>query len=292
MALRHWVVLLLLAAIWGSSFILMKKGLESFTPLQVASFRMLFAALILLPWGWSKIRDLQKKALTYCFLVGLIGNGIPALLFTTAQMHINSSLAGMLNATTPVFTLIVAALFFHTPVNIYQKTGVVTGLAGAFVLLWDPAIYNKLPVDSAYGLLVLLATFCYAISVNIIRNKLYAISSLAISQAALSFMALPSLVYLIFSLDGDHLLSYPALKSLGYLSLLGFVGTGMALVLFNRLIKETSAIFASNVTYLIPVTAIMWGIIDGETIEGRHLAGMLIIFLGVYFSGISGKTKH
>ena len=273
-------IMFLLAFIWGSSFILMKRGLEVFSYTQVADLRMCLAWLSLVPFVWNKMGKLEKKHWIPLAVVGVFGNGVPAFLFTKAQTQIDSSLAGILNALVPLFTLIIAVAVFKTKVKTHNIIGVLIGLCGAVWLIAG----NGLVTDNiCFAGFVVVATICYAISLNTIKNYLGQLNPILISGVAFFFVGPPTLIHL-FGTDFFELMNNDpkAWSGLVYLVLLAVVGTSFAVVLFNKLVAQTTAIFASSVTYLIPVFAIMWGIIDGEHIQIHHLLGTGIIFGGIY----------
>ncbi|HNQ12549.1 MAG TPA: DMT family transporter [Bacteroidia bacterium] len=281
--LLAWILLLTLALIWGSSFILMKKGLRTFAPDQLASLRMSISFMCLLPVVLTRFKQVQKSHWKYLMAAGILGNGIPAFLFAIAQTHISSSVAGMLNGLTPVFVLILGWWFFKVKTSGFGVAGVLMGLSGAIALLFIRSS-GTVSSDPKYGLLIVLATVCYGFSANIIRSKLHVASSILITAFVLSFVGPPSMVYL-FSTDFLHrMCSEGAWLDLGYIAILAVFGTALSTVLFNRLLKITTAVFASTVTYMIPVVAMLWGLLDGERIGVEHLASLLVIFTGVYLA--------
>lgn len=276
----NWGLLLTLAFIWGSSFILMKKGLLVFNDVEVAQLRMSIAWLSLLPFVWKKIFFIQKKYILPLLIVGLFGNGIPAFLFTKAQTQLNSSLVGILNALVPIFTFIIAVVLFKTKVKIAQLLGIIIGLLGAVSLI----AFNGVTFENShYSYYVIAATMCYAISLNTIKNSLKEMSAIDISGIAFFVVGPLCLLALIFS-DFSHKMQTVdgATTAFLYIVLLAIVGTSMALVLFNKLVKRTTAIFASSVTYLIPIVAIFWGFVDGELISWNHIMSIATIIAGIY----------
>jgi drug/metabolite transporter (DMT)-like permease len=278
----QWTVMLALAFVWGSSFILMKKGLEVYSYAQVACIRISISFLVLLPIAWKHLAKIERKDWKYLLIVGFCGTGIPAFLFAKAQTHISSSLAGMLNSLVPLFTLLLGLVVFKLRFPKHRILGVIIGLTGALGLL---GIGNTggLNGDGKYGLLVVFATLCYGVSVNVIKKYLNHIKSTAITAISILFIGPPVTLFLFLTdftsrLDG----SYPSLSSLGAVLLLGFFGTAVAIVIFNMLIKQVSPLFASSVTYLIPIVAIFWGVADGETISAIQFTSIGIILTGVY----------
>ncbi len=293
----RWIYLMLLAVMWGSSFILMKRGLENFTANQVAAFRMFVAAIVLLPFIFLQLKNIEKSRWKYILATGLLGNGIPAFLFTHAETGISGSMAGMLNSLTSVFTLMVGFLFFKTQFTSRHILGVLLGFTGAAFLIYLSAgdVQSAEPWKGVY---VLLATVCYAFSVNILRNKLSGIPAITLTGAALLFAGIPSGIYL-FSTDFVFRLTHLeyARQSAGYIILLAILGTVISTVIFNQLIRISSALYASSVTYLIPFVAVLWGLFDAETFNGFYLAALLIILLGIYLinhrknlPGLKSKT--
>lgn len=276
----NWGLLLTLAFIWGSSFILMKKGLLVFNDVEVAQLRMSIAWLSLLPFVWKKNFFIQKKYILPLLIVGLFGNGIPAFLFTKAQTQLDSSLVGILNALVPIFTFIIAVVLFKTKVKIAQLLGIIIGLLGAVSLIAFNGVNFE---NSHYSYYVIAATMCYAISLNTIKNSLKEMSAIDISGIAFFVVGPLCLLALIFS-DFSHKMQTVdgATTAFLYIVLLAIVGTSMALVLFNKLVKRTTAIFASSVTYLIPIVAIFWGFVDGELISWNHIMSIATIIAGIY----------
>ncbi|MEQ8324824.1 MAG: DMT family transporter [Vicingaceae bacterium] len=273
--------MLLLAFIWGSSFILMKIGLREIPFQELGALRMIIAFLSLTPLGFNAWKRIDKKLWKYLLVVGLCGSGIPAFLFALAQTKINSSLAGMLNSLVPLFTLLFGLVFFKIKSKTIHIVGVLTGLAGALFLLYKPGM--SLNEISVYGLLVVGATICYSISVNVIKKYLSSLSSTVITSASLLFVGPICGIYLLttdfaqrFSFETDFLIS------IGAIVVLSVFATGLAVIIFNMLIKRVSALYASSVTYLIPVVAIFWGLLDGEMIEATQFMGMGAILTGIY----------
>lgn len=285
--LWHWIILIVLATVWGSSFILMKRGMLVYSPPQVAALRLFIAFLFLLPLSLPNLKILFSKKGIYLFLVGVLGNGIPAFLFTKAQNPaapdaLTSSLAGMLNSLTPLFTLILGVFLFNTRIRSVNALGIIIGLAGACGLIFANN-GSDFGGSFGYSLLVVLATVLYAISVNVIKKYLYDVNSTHI--AALAFSCAGSLAGIfLFTTDFVTVTATDpgAIRALGYISLLAIVGSALSVILFNMLIKWTNALFASSVTYLIPVVAIMWGWLDEEVISPLHLIWISVILGGVY----------
>lgn len=281
--LWQFFAILLLAFIWGSSFILMKKGLVAYSHHEVATLRIVIAFLCFLPFILYNIKKVDKKYWKHLIIVGLFGNGIPAFLFTKAETGLNSSLAGMLNSLVPLFTILLGVLFFKVPTNKLKFIGVFIGLIGAVMLITGNG-FDISESETSYSFYVIAATLCYAISVNTIKKYLQEVNSIVVSSFAFLFIGPPLLIYL-FTTDFVHTTfnNPEATTALSYIFILSLFGTAFSLIIFNMLVKQTSALFASTVTYLIPVFAIMWGIFDGELINLIQVLGIVVILVGIYF---------
>jgi drug/metabolite transporter (DMT)-like permease len=279
---QKWMLMAALAIIWGSSFILMKKALIDFTADQVASIRMFASFIFLFPFVISHVNKIAADKWKYLFASGLLGNGIPAFLFAFAQITVPSFMAGMLNSLTPVFTLAAGYFIFRSVVNVQKVAGVLLGLAGAVTLILITSGGTLVNI-TWHPILIVFATMCYAGSVNIIRHKLSEIDSLHIAGFALFIVGPPTGIYLFSTDFTDRISTNPhALLSLFYVLILALFGTAISVVLFNRLIKTSGAVFASSVTYLIPIVALMWGIADHEALGIFHLFALGAILGGVY----------
>ncbi len=276
-----WFIFALLAIIWGSSFILMKEGLKAFTPYQVASLRMLFAGIILLPFAYKALKRIPREKLGLVIFSGLLGNFIPAYLFCIAETQIDSSLAGILNSLTPMFTIIVGVLFFKVQTNMVKIAGMVIGFIGLSFLL--AAGKNMSFQNLSFASLVLLATLFYGINVNIVGRYMQQLGSLNVASIAFAFLIIPSALVLYFTgYFNNDFTSSMVLKSLLASSVLGVIGTSIATILFYYLVKQSGMLFGSMVTYGIPVVAVAWGILDGENLSLLQIACLGLILFGVW----------
>jgi len=259
----------------------MKKSLIAFTYLEVAIFRLIIAFIILSPWFRSSIKNLQKQHVFSLLVVSLIGTVLPAILFAKAQIYLNSSLAGMLNVLTPIFTLLFGIiLFYQKNWTKHNLMGITIGLVGSYILI-NPTTTNL--INTKYSLMIIIATICYAISINTIKEKLHSLRPLDIAVLSSFFSCILPLFYLIIYNPIDSM--NKVIENIAffyYLIILGAICTSFAIVLFNFLIKKSTALFASSTTYLIPIFAVIWGVIDSETIELHEIMGMIIILVGVF----------
>lgn len=283
-SLRSWLVLFLLSIIWGTSYILIKKGLVAFTPFQVAAIRLSVSAIAFMPILIWKFREVNWQKWTALLLVGLTGTAIPSFLFPIAQTEISSSIAGMLNSLTPISTLIIGVVVFRAAFAWSKLIGLLIGLGGAAILI----LFGKeagVEGNVWYSLFVVLATICYASSSNIVGFYLRDMSSLMISAASFIMVGVPALIYL-FSTDFTTVLVThdQGWVSLMYITILALASTVLASILFFRLVLDTSPVFSSTVSYIVPIVALVWGAYDGEPITLIHFLGMLLILAGVYLS--------
>ena len=289
--LKYWTLLILLSVIWGSSFILMKKamytsdGYDTFSSNQVATMRILIASIVLLPFGIQAFKSIDfKKDLGSFSIVAICGNLAPAFLFTYAETGISSGLAGMLNSITPIFTIFIAMLIFKDKMSFRQLFGALIGTAGVALLLYFGK-KNSNEGEWSHILSVLGATLCYAISLSVIRYKLKDYKSLDI--AAVSFLLLlpPSLI-LFFTEETTITFQNKTeiWNSFAAILILSIIGTALALFIFNTIIKNTSALFASSVTYFIPIVAVIFGFFYNEGITAPQIGGMTIALLGVFIA--------
>lgn len=278
-ALRSWLLLLLIGFIWGSSFILMKKGLLLFTPVEVATLRMTLAWMVTMPFLFGHFTEITKREWLVLLSVGLFGNGIPAILFATAQRTMDSAPVGMLNSLVPLITLVLGLLFFNAKTSIRQVMGLLVGLVGALVLILGS---NGLDGMRPEALLVVVASACYALNLNVVKRFLPTMPSKIITSAAFLWIGPLCLIYLSFTDFLGKVGTDGFVISFSAIAVLSVVGTSLAVLLFNTLIQSGGPLFASMVTYIVPVFALMWGILDGENIQMTQLLGVVVILLGVY----------
>lgn len=277
-------LLIILALIWGTSFILIKKGLVSFSPDEVATLRVSAAALFVLPIAVTQLRGLSQLDFAKLFLSGLIGIFIPSFLFAFAQTRMSSSVAGAMNSLTPLWTMIVGVVLFSQRFRGIAVIGTLIGFTGSTILILTRS-HGDTTVN-AYAFLIILATALYGCNLNLIKFKIEHVRSLTITTVSVMLIGPLALTYLLgFTQFVPKLLNNEgALRSFGYVVLLGFMSTAVATVLFNKLVKTNSPLFASYVTYLMPIVAVMWGVLDGEHLSLGHYVGMALIIGGVYLA--------
>ena len=289
---RKWFYLIVLSLIWGTSYILIKKGLEGFDPVQLGVVRILITALFLFLIGFRTLRTVSKEEWKWIAISGMVGSFFPVFLFAFAQTEIDSSIASILNSTVPLFTILVGFFWFRIMFSSRQFSGVIVGLLGAILLIILGAEINP-DQNYTYAGLVLIATIGYAFNANIIKSKLQDVSPMAITVGNFAVMLVPALLMLGFTgiwkaevIQGPYFWS-----SLGYLVILALLGTCVAKVMFNRLIQISTPVFSVSVTYLIPVVGVLWGLLDGERFLLTQLLAALVILVGVYLVNKPSKNK-
>ncbi len=279
----RWLFLIVLSVIWGSSFILMKRALISLTPIQVGVLRIIFTTFTLLIFGYKHLPKITKKQWYYIFLTAFLGTFFPVFLFAYAIQNIDSSIVSILNSLTPLNTLVVGTLFFGFSFFRKQFIGIIIGLIGALFLILKGAEVNP-NQNYLFAFFIVIASIGYAFNVNILKKHLNNLNVLAITTGNFIILLIPAIL-ILWTTDFFHLEKIQSSQTaLWYLVLLSIFGTALAKTLFNRLVQISSPIFSSSVTYLIPIVAIFWGILDGEKLYfSQLLSGGLILF-GIYLT--------
>ncbi len=277
-----YTILMFLSLIWGSSFILIKLGLDFFTPMQVGALRIFIAAIAFIPITIYKRKQIDWKLWPYFILIGLTGSGIPSFLFPLAQQELSSSIAGILNSITPIWTLLIGAWIFKSRITKGKLFGVLVGFAGAVLLILQG---QELELNDKlyYGFYILLATICYGTSVNVAKAKMNHVDPTLLMSVSFLFV-LPIAVVTYF-ITGTHtvIINTPGIsEGIFYVGLLSLAATFYASIVFYKLVQRTNPVFSSSVTYLIPVVSLFWGVLDGEAFGIYHVLGMVFILVGVY----------
>jgi drug/metabolite transporter (DMT)-like permease len=279
------ILFTLLTLIWGTSFILIKQGLKVFSPDEVGALRVAAASTFLLPVALMRLKELRPSHYWQLFASGMMGVFIPAFLFATAQTRMDSSVAGILNTLTPIFTVILSALIFHQRFKLIAIIGIGLGFIGT-VLLSLSRSGGTITGFNAFALLIVIACFFYASNLNFVKFKIQQLSALTITSVSVMLIGPLAFIYLFGFTDfTDKLAEDPgATRALGFIVLLGLMSTAVATILFNWLVKISTPLFTSSVTYVMPIVAVMWGILDGEILSAGHFIGMAMIIGGVYLA--------
>ncbi|MGG6229794.1 DMT family transporter [Tenacibaculum sp. SDUM215027] len=279
---QKWLFLIVLSLVWGSSFILMKKALIGLSPIQVGALRMLITAVFLLLVGFNSLKRIEKRHWKYVAYTAALGTFFPSFLFAFAVSKIDSSIPAILNSLTPFNTFIFGALVFGFTFKRKQFYGILIGLVGTLMLILKGAELNP-NQNYWYAILILIASIGYAFNVNMIKKYLNDLDALAITTGNFLLLIIPAFIVLAFSgFFSTFEVTTETTSALGYITVLAVVGTGIAKVLFNKMVHLSSPVFAASVTYLIPAVAVIWGIVDGEKLSLIQLLAGGIILFGVW----------
>ena len=279
---NKWLYLFLLSLIWGSSYILIKRGLVGLSPIELGSARIVISTLFLLILGFKSLKGLSRYQWKWLIITGFLGTFFPSFFFAFAQRYIDSSVAAILNSLTPIFTVLVGITFFATRMLERQFLGVLLGFIGSLGLVLGGAQINPdQPVGHA--LLIISASMCYAINIHFLKHKLSEVSPMAMTLGNFIAILPPALILLFISdfFSLQNLQKSQVIKSLGFVVILAFFGTAIAKVMFNRFVKIASTVFVSSVTYTLPIVALFWGTLDGEQMSAFQLIGAVVILIGV-----------
>lgn len=287
--ITDYLTLVLLALIWGTSYILIKKGLAVFSPLQVATLRLGISALALSPLVYFHLPRIKWKQVPLLVIIGLTGTGLPSFLFPFAQTQLSSSLTGMLSGLTPLCTFLLAWWFFaNRDAGPRQLLGVLLGLAGAALLAWAAPGEAGQTTQFAYAGFILLACFCYALSSNLVGAYFRDLSSLTITVCSFFLVGLPALIWALSAgavwetveqAEGDT-----GWYALGYVAMLAVLSTVLASMLFFKMVQRSGAIFSSTVSYIVPLVALGWGLLDGEGFAAWQIPAIVMVLIGVFLS--------
>src|SRR5258706_1567777 len=283
--LTPFILLIGLSLIWGTSFILIKQGLKIFSPDEVGALRVSAASLFLLPVALVRMKELRQIHFGKLFLSGLMGTFFPAFLFAFAQTQLSSSIAGILNTLSPVWVVIMGACFLHQRFRAIAIVGILISFGGT-ILLTLSRTGGSMGGFNAYALLIVLACAFYGTNLNWVKFKIADLGSLTITSVALSLIGPLGLIYLFgFTEFLTKMAGVPgAWRAFGLIVLLAFMSTAVATLLFNKLLKISTPLFASSVTYLMPIVSVLWGVLDNEHLFLGHFIGMACILAGVYLA--------
>ena len=289
---KKWIYLILLSIIWGSSYILIKKTLLGVSPLQLGSLRVIFTTIVLFIMGFSSLKKIPKDKWKWIILTGYIGSFFPSFFFAFAQTEIDSGVAAILNSLTPLATLIIGVVFYKFIIDSKQILGVIIGLFGSFLLIYEGSTINP---DQNFLLVgfIITASVCYAISVNMLKAHLQDVPAISIALGNFLCILPPAIIILFYSgfMNINVIESPKVQNALFYIIVLSVFGSAFAKILFNKFVQIASPVFASSVTYTLPIVAVMWGLLDGETINFRQILATIVILIGVYFANRRSRSN-
>lgn len=290
MKLSKWFYLAVLSFIWGSSFILIKKGLVGLTAIELGSIRIIISAFVLVPFTFNRLKEITFKQWKWIIISAFVGSFFPAFLFAFAEQEIDSSVASILNSIVPLNTIIIGLVLFGIKSTKRQIIGVLLGFFGAYQLIISGINLNP-DQNYFYSGLVIICSFLYAFNVNIIKKYLQELSAVAIATGHFIVILIPAIIVLLISdFNFEKLQSSQTQTSLFYVTLLAIFGTTLAKILFNKLINISSAVFASSVTYSMLIVSIFWGVMDGENFSINQLFATIIIVIGILLTNKKSKS--
>ena len=282
LSLRKWGTLVILSVIWGSSYILIKKGLTGLTPIQLGSLRVIITTILIAPIGYQKLKHIPKYKMKWVAFSAFVGSFCPAYLFAFAETEIASSVTAVIVSLTLLVTLLLSVIVFIEELLKNQVFGVIVGFVGIIVLINNELISSSF--NLLYVMFIVLAAFCYAINANVLKYKLPNIPALGIVFMSFLFMFIPAFIVLCFSsFPFSDFASDPLIiESIIYIVILALFGTAVAKVMYIKLLAISTPVFSVSTTYLMPVVAIFWGLLDGEEFKLTQFIGTSIILIGVY----------
>ena len=292
MKLNKWFYLISLSLIWGSSFILIKKGLVGLEADQLGSLRIIFSSIIIILIAWKRLLKISRVEWKWITISAFLGSFFPAFLFAFAEKEIDSAVASVINSIVPLNTLVIGMVLFNIRSTKRQIIGVLIGLAGTYMLIISGINLNP-DQNYLYSGFVILCSFLYALNVNIIKKYLQHLSALTITVGHFAVIIIPGIIVFYFSdFDVNSLKKQETIDSIIYVLILAVFGTALAKILFNKLIKISSPVFASSVTYSMLIVSIFWGLVDGEKFSIYQLIATIIIILGVLLTNKKSPPKN
>jgi len=282
---KKWVYLIILSIIWGSSFILIKKSLIGLTPLQLGALRIIISGFFVFLFGFKTIKSVKRSQWNWLIISGFIGTFFPAFFFAYAETEIDSAVASILNSLVPLNTILLGFAVFKIASTRRQILGVIIGFFGTAILIIDGVQLNP-HQNYLYAGLVLISGVMYGANVNIIKRYLQDVKAITIAVGNFAAIVIPAFIVLLFTnfFSKETFQGQDFAISIGYVIILSAFGTALAKVLFNKLVQMATPVFASSVTYLMPVIAVIWGLLDGEGFSLLQGLATILILLGVYFA--------
>jgi drug/metabolite transporter (DMT)-like permease len=280
-----WIYLIILSIIWGSSFILIKKSLLGLTAYQLGALRTIITGFILVAVGYNTLKQIPKPKWKWVIISGFLGSFFPAFFFAIAETEIDSAVASILNSLVPLNTILFGFAVFKIASTRRQILGVIIGFIGTAILILKGSELNP-NQNYLYAGFVIASTLMYAANINIIKRHLQDVKPLAIAAGNFVYIIIPALLVLIFDdfFTKETFNNPLLLESIIYVTILSVFGTAIAKVIFTKLVQISTPVFASSVTYIMPIIALIWGVLDGEAFSFIQSIAALLILAGVYLA--------
>ena len=277
MKLINYFQILLTSALWGSSFLMMKYALEELDPFQISFYRIFIGMVFINLLNIRKI-NIPLSQHKYLALVGTLWMALPFFLFAKAEETISSSLAGLINGSTPIFISLIAYVVFKENISNIQKTYLITGFLGIYLVSFG---FNSFLLDLNLGaFLALLASISYGFAANIVQPLIKKYGSLNTLKIALRYGALFSFIALL----PNSSLVLPTVEiALFPMILLGIGSSGIAFLSFYKLIDDVGAVAGSITVYIIPIFSVVFGYIFlDEYTSNIQMIGIFVVIISAY----------
>ncbi|MHB1317787.1 MAG: DMT family transporter [Anaerolineae bacterium] len=281
MLTSNYALLILLGAIWGASFLLIKIGISEIAPMTFALLRIAIGALttaIVLAFGRQRLPR-ERRVWGHLAVMGLLGIGVPYAAISWGTQYIPSSLSAILNGMMPIFTFLVVVIMGSERFTLRRLLGVILGFAGTTVLVLPQLAAGGLQASVLGSLAVILAALSYAVAAVYAKQH---VSHLPYQIATFGQLALAALILLPLAIAEPSWRADVTMRSVGALLFLGTVSTALAYLIYYRLIRQAGATFTSLVTYISPPFGVFWGrLILDEPITWNVLAALGLILVGL-----------
>ena len=235
--------------------------------------------------GFKSLKKIKVGDWKWIILSGFLGSFFPSFFFAIAETEIDSAVASILNSLVPLNTILLGFAVFKIASTKRQVLGVIIGFIGTALLILKGAELNP-NQNYLYAGFVILSTLMYAANVNIIKRYLQYVKPLSIATGNYVAITIPAIVILLFTdfFDQTTYQNPEFGNAMIYITILSLFGTALAKVLFNKLVQISTPVFAASVTYLMPIVALFWGVLDGEGFSALQGLASIIILVGVYLS--------
>lgn len=280
MAARHIFIFITLSALWGSSYLFMRMCVGYISPIAIAEFRLLIATLfigllLIFNPAWRKKVLIPKPEWPKLIVVAFLNSAYPFIVIAYTIQFVNAGTASILNATSPIWSALIATLWYREKMTLSRLFGLILGFMGVIVLMWGKAGFGA----DGLGLAIIAAlsgTLCYGISSNYLKHSVVGIHPLSLTFWSMLIAALMLTIPALYQVPT----AFPISAWVGILGL-GIFATGIAYLLFFKLAEETSPSIAITTTFLVPVFSMLWGeLFLDESVTLQMLLGALVVLGG------------